>query len=60
MWATEYCRDEGLRKYWDEYSYPYHKEGEGPLYKGQIRKEKDRCTRDSLLPTIIIIRICWL
>ena len=19
MWATEYCRDEGLRKYWDEY-----------------------------------------
>ena len=29
MWATEYCRDEGLRKYWDEYSYPFHKEGEG-------------------------------
>ena len=24
MWAMEYCRDEGLRKYWDEYSYPYH------------------------------------
>ena len=23
MWAMEYCRDEGLRKYWDEYSYPY-------------------------------------
>ena len=32
MWATEYCRDEGLRKYWDEYSYPFHKEGDGPLY----------------------------
>ena len=29
MWAMEYCRDEGLRKYWDEYSYPYHKNGEG-------------------------------
>ena len=29
FWATEYCRDEGLRKYWDEYSYPFHKEGEG-------------------------------
>ena len=28
MWATEYCRDEGLRKYWDEYSYPFHKEGD--------------------------------
>ena len=29
MFATEYCRDEGLRKYWDEYSYPFHKEGAG-------------------------------
>ncbi len=30
MWATEYCRDEALRKYWDEYSYPFHKNGAGP------------------------------
>lgn len=29
MWAMEYCRDEGLRKYWDEYSYPFHREGAG-------------------------------
>lgn len=29
MWAMEYCRDEALRKYWDEYSYPYHKDGDG-------------------------------
>ena len=35
MWAMEYCRDEGLRKYWDAYSYPYHKEGDGPLYRGK-------------------------
>jgi hypothetical protein len=35
MFATEYCRDEGLRKYWNEYSYPFHKEGAGPLYKNQ-------------------------
>ena len=39
MWAMEYCRDEGLRKYWDEWSYPYHKEGEGPLYRGNPAKE---------------------
>ena len=39
MWAMEYCRDEGLRKYWDEYSYPYHKEGDGPLYRGNPAKE---------------------
>ncbi len=35
LWATEYSRDEGLRKYWDEYSPPFHKEGQGPLYKGE-------------------------
>ena len=35
MFATEYSRDEGLRKYWDEYSYPFHKEGAGPLHRGQ-------------------------
>ena len=35
MWAMEYCRDEGLRKYWDSYSYPYHQEGAGPLHNGQ-------------------------
>lgn len=39
MWATEYCRDEGLRKYWDGYSYPYHKEGDGPLYRGKPADE---------------------
>jgi len=32
LFATEYCRDEGLRKYWDNYSYPYHKDGEGSKY----------------------------
>jgi len=33
VWAMEYSRDEALRKYWDEQSYPNHKEGEGPLYR---------------------------
>ncbi|NDV84025.1 sugar-binding domain-containing protein [Bacteroides sp. 51] len=32
LWSHEYCRDEGLRNYWDEYSYPYHKEGDGPQH----------------------------
>ncbi len=35
MWAMEYSRDEGLRKYWDEFSPPFHKDGDGPLYKDQ-------------------------
>ena len=39
MWAMEYCRDEGLRKYWDEWSYPYHAEGDGPLYRGKPAHE---------------------
>jgi beta-galactosidase len=35
MWAMEYSRDEGARKFWDEYSPPFHKDGDGPLHKGQ-------------------------
>jgi hypothetical protein len=35
MWAMEYSRDEGSRKYWDNYTPPYHKDGDGPLYNGQ-------------------------
>lgn len=35
MWATEYSRDEGLRKYWDDFTPPYHKDGDGPLYNRQ-------------------------
>ena len=35
FWAMEYSRDEGLRKYWDEYSPPFHKDGAGPLYNNQ-------------------------
>ncbi len=34
MWAMEYSRDEGLRKYWDDFSPPFHKDGDGPLYNG--------------------------
>ena len=30
MWAMEYSRDEGSRKYWDDFTPPYHKDGEGP------------------------------
>lgn len=35
FWAMEYSRDEGLRKYWDEFSPPFHPDGEGPPYKGE-------------------------
>ena len=52
MWATEYCRDEGLRKCWDEYSYPFHKEGDGPLYKGQPATDYNR-NQDELAITMI-------
>lgn len=38
VWAMEYCRDEALRRYWDDWS-PVgeggktHKHGDGPLYR---------------------------
>ena len=35
FWAMEYSRDEGSRKYWDDYTPPYHKDGDGPSYNGQ-------------------------
>lgn len=46
MWAMEYCHDEGLRKYWDNYSYPYHKDGEGnsayhSAATGKTKKQAD-------------------
>jgi hypothetical protein len=35
FWAMEYSRDEALRKYWDDFSPPFHKDGDGPLYNNQ-------------------------
>ncbi len=35
FWATEYSRDEGLRKYWDDWSPPFHKDGNGPPHKNE-------------------------
>lgn len=35
MFMMEYCRDEGIRRYWDEYSYPFHKKGDGRLFHGE-------------------------
>ena len=40
MWATEYSRDEGLRKYWDEYSPPFHKDGEGGTTHSNVNGSK--------------------
>lgn len=42
FWAMEYSRDEGHRKYWDEYTPPYHKDGDGPLYRGQPAPDYNR------------------
>ncbi|WP_092677132.1 glycoside hydrolase family 2 protein [Hymenobacter arizonensis] len=42
LWAMEYSRDEGLRKYWDELSPPFHKDGAGPRYKNAPAAEYNR------------------
>jgi hypothetical protein len=42
LWAMEYSRDEGSRKYWDDYTPPYHKDGVGPLYNGQNASSYNR------------------
>ncbi|QJE01928.1 glycoside hydrolase family 2 protein [Massilia forsythiae] len=35
VWAMEYARDEAARKFWDDLTPPFHKDGDGPLYKNQ-------------------------
>ena len=39
MWMMEYCRDEGMRWYWNSWSFPYHQEGTGPVYRGAVSRE---------------------
>lgn len=53
MIATEYCRDEALRKYWDEMTPPYHKNGAGPLYRNADASEYNR-NQDSFAKEEII------
>lgn len=36
MWMMEYCRDECYRKFWNSWTYPFHKEGDGVLYRGAL------------------------
>lgn len=52
MFCMEYDRDEGLRKYWDNWSYPYHKEGDGPLYRGKPAREYNH-NSDELAKTMV-------
>jgi hypothetical protein len=42
LWAMEYSRDEALRKYADELTPPYHKDGDGPPHKGEPALEYNR------------------
>lgn len=42
LWAMEYSRDEGLRKYWDDFTPPFHKNGAGPLYNNQDASSYNR------------------
>lgn len=42
FWAMEYSRDEGSRKYWDDFTPPYHKDGDGPLHKNQSAASYNR------------------
>lgn len=53
MIATEYCRDEALRKYWDDFTPPFHKDGAGPLYKNAdaspYNRNQDSFAREQII-----------
>lgn len=59
MWATEYSRDEGLRKYWDDYSPPYHKDGDGPLYRNQPAKDYNRNQESHAVENVVRWHEYW-
>jgi beta-galactosidase len=42
VWSMEYSRDEALRKYWDEFSPPFHINGAGPKYKDADASDYNR------------------
>jgi beta-galactosidase len=42
LWATEYSRDESLRKNVDAFTPPFHKDGDGPLHKGESAASYNR------------------
>jgi beta-galactosidase len=59
FWATEYSRDEGLRKYWDENSPPFHKDGDGPPHKGQPAPDYNRNQDSHAIENIIRWHDYW-
>jgi len=52
VFAHEYNRNEGLRKYWDDYSHPFHKDGDGPLYRGQDASDYNMNMDSYVLETV--------
>lgn len=42
MWMMEYCRDEGIRGYWNDWSAPYHKEGNDLVYMNYITNGEEK------------------
>lgn len=65
MWVMEYCCDEGLCKYWDEYFYLYYKNGEGNnlfcfVMINKVQKKVDVCVYNYNQDFFIIENvICW-
>ena len=59
LWAMEYSRDEALRKYWDEFSPPFHKNGAGPLYKDQDASDYNRNQDSQAIENVIRWNEYW-
>ncbi|MDR1724110.1 MAG: DUF4982 domain-containing protein [Tannerella sp.] len=47
MFATEYCRDEALRLYWDNDSYPFHIDGEGLRWSNSFDTDASKPLTDA-------------
>ncbi len=59
LWAMEYCRDEGLRKYWDDWTPPFHRDGDGPRYRNAPAREYNRNQDSFALEDVARWYDCW-
>lgn len=59
-WAMEYSRDEGLRKFWDEFSPPFHKDGDGPAHNGQSAAIYNRNQDSHAIENVVRWHDYWL
>lgn len=59
LWATEYSRDEAARKFMDELTPPFHKDGDGPLHRNEPAPSYNRNQDSMAVETVVRWHEFW-